>query len=395
MIELIATTSFGLEAVVARELRRLGYERQTTEDGRVRFTADEAAICRANLHLRSAERVLLKLGEFEARDFGELFDQTVALPWAEWLPADAAFPVRGRSVKSQLASVPNCQSIVKKAIAESLTRSHRRVWFEETGPEFAVEVSILKDRVTLSIDTSGRGLHKRGYRKLVGPSPLRETLAAALVQLSYWNAGRPLIDPFCGSGTIAIEAALLGRDMAPGLGRSFAAERWPRIADTLWTEVRSEARDSIQDRPLSIIGTDSDADVLRLARHHAREAGVEDAIHFQQQPLAEFTTKRPYGCIICNPPYGERSGDRNSAEAIYREMARVFAPLETWSIYVITSHPEFERLFARRADRRRKLYNGRMECTYYQFYGPRPPLRINEKITSAFGGANSLSPGRG
>jgi len=373
-LELIATAAFGLEAVVSRELKQLGYEEQTVEDGRVSFTGDERAICRANLWLRSADRVLLKLGEFEARDFGQLFDKTKALPWEDWLTEDAAFPVRGRSVRSQLSSVPDCQSIVKKAVVEKLKTVHHRDWFDETGANRSIEVSLLKDRATLTIDTTGPSLHKRGYRTLVGSAPLKETLAAGPVQLSFWNASRPLVDPFCGSGTIPIEAALLGRNLAPGLGRSFAAEAWPNISPRSWQDAREEAHD-LQHNSIegSIIGTDADENVLKLARQHARAAGVADDLHLQQQPIAEFTTRRTYGCAICNPPYGQRIGKRDDVEALYREMARVFAPLETWSIYVLTAFPGFEKIFGRKASKRRKLYNGRIECTYYQYFGPRPP----------------------
>lgn len=373
-LTLVATAAFGLEAVVAREVERLGYAERSVADGRVTFAADEAAVCRANLWLRSADRVLVRLGEFEARDFGELFDRTRDLPWAEWLPADAAFPVRAKSVRSQLRSVPDVQSIVKKAIVESLKRTYHREWFEETGLAFGVEASILKDRVTLTLDTTGPGLHKRGYRTLVGTAPLKETLAAALIQLSYWNADRPLIDPLCGSGTIAIEAALIAQNRAPGLERTFPSEKWPRISPLLWSNARSEAREAITAAaPASIVGTDFDEEELRLARHHARAAGVESIVHFQRKALAEFSTSRRYGCLITNPPYGERSGERSEAEAVYRELGRVLAGLETWSIYVLTSHDHFEQVFRRRADRRRKLYNGRIPCTYYQFLGPKPP----------------------
>lgn len=375
-VELIATAGFGLEAVVSRELKSLGYDRQTVEDGRVTFIADEAAVCRANLWLRSADRVLVKIGEFDAHDFGELFDGTKALPWDEWLSAKAAFPVRGKSVRSRLHSVPDCQALVKKAIVEKLKQSHKTEWFEETGPTYAVEASLLKDHVTLAIDTSGPGLHKRGYRKLTGLAPLKETLAAALVQLSYWNADRPFLDPLCGTGTIPIEAALIGRNLAPGLHRQFAAEEWSRIPRRLWEEARREAQDVARREPIGpLIATDQDDEALRLARYHARQAGVEESIHFQQKELRDLTTKRKYGCVICNPPYGERLGDVAEAEAVYHEMGQVFAPLDTWSIYVLTSHPEFERISGRRADRRRKLYNGRIECTYYQYLGPRPPRK--------------------
>jgi putative N6-adenine-specific DNA methylase len=373
-LELIATTAFGLEAVVARELKELGYAEQRVEDGRVRFTADAAAVCRTNIRLRAASRVLLCVAEFEARDFGELFDRTRNLAWEDWIAVDAAFPVRGRSVRSQLHSVPDCQSIVKKAVVERLRDVYRRDWFDETGPAYAIEVSLLNDRATLTLDTSGEALHRRGYRTLVGAAPLRETLAAALVLLSYWNRERPLVDPFCGSGTIPIEAALIGRNIAPGLNRTFAAERWPQFAASHWDAARQEARNMVQPAlPIKIIGNDSDERVLSLARQHAVAAGVAEDVHFQQKPLAEFSSARKYGCIITNPPYGERLGEQREVEALYRTMGRVFAPLDTWSIYVLTSHAEFERLYGRRSDRRRKLYNSNIACTYYQFYGPKPP----------------------
>ncbi len=382
-IELVATASFGLEAVVSRELKQLGYAEQSGEDGRVTFAGDLEAICRTNLWLRSADRVLVKVGSFDASDFGELFEQTKALPWADWLPKDAEFPVSGKSVRSQLHSVPDCQALVKKAIVEKLKLSYRCDWFEETGPKYAIEVSILKDRATLTIDTTGPGLHKRGYRKLAGPAPLKETLAAGLIQLSYWNAGRPLVDPFCGTGTIPIEAAMIGRNMAPGLNREFAAEQWPQIPERTWQDARDAARESAIGTTLdfTLIGTDNDEDVLSLARYHAQQAGVAENIHFQHKEFADFTTQRKYGCIICNPPYGERMGDQEQSEIIYRQMSQTFAPLDTWSIYVLTSHANFEQLLNRRATRRRKLYNGRIECTYYQYPGPRPPRQRMEGPT--------------
>jgi len=373
-IELIATASFGLEAVVARELKQLGYERQTVEDGRVTFVADLQAICRTNLWLRSADRVLVKLGGFEAKDFGELFDRTTALSWSDWLPRDAAFPVRGKSVRSQLHSVPDCQAIVKKAVVENLKRAHRVDWFEETGASFSIEVSLLKDRATLTLDTTGPGLHKRGYRTSIGEAPLKETLAAALVQLSFWNIERPFLDPFCGSGTLPIEAALWGRNIAPGWKREFAAEGWPRVPKALWTEARREAADLIRgnlDTPL--VGSDIDERALGMARRHAQNAGVESDITFEQRAFRDVAPRRKYGCLVCNPPYGERSGDVAQAVELARETANVFRRLDTWSFYVLTALPRFEELCGRRADRRRKLYNGRIECMYYQFYGPRPP----------------------
>jgi putative N6-adenine-specific DNA methylase len=378
--QLIATSTFGLEAVVSRELKQLGFEDLKVEDGRVYFQGDESAICKANLWLRSANRVLVEVGTFQAVDFGELFDQTEAIDWSEWIQKDSAFPVRGKSVRSQLHSVPHCQSIVKKAIVSQLGKKYQTEWLEETGAEYPIEVAIRKDQVSLTIDTSGDSLHKRGYRKLAGPSPIKETLAAGLIQLSYWNRERVLIDPFCGSGTIPVEAALIGRNIAPGKFRSFQSENWSQIPANLWKEAREEATSlELPNLEEPIIGTDLDDSVLSLARYHAEQAGVADEIHFQQKAFSEFTTKRHYGCLICNPPYGERSGELEAAESIYENMGRIFPDLETWSIYVLTSYKQFESLCHRKADRRRKLYNGRIECTYYQYYGPRPPRRKNNE----------------
>jgi putative N6-adenine-specific DNA methylase len=373
-IELIATATFGLEAVVAREVRALGYDDVKVENARVTFKADTRAICRANLWLRSADRVLVKMGEFPAYSFAELFEKTKALPWPDWLPEKASFPVEGKSIRSKLFSVPDCQAIVKKAIVESMKKKYRRQWFEETGPRYTIEVALLKDMATLTIDTSGPGLHKRGYRKLSSAAPLKETLAAAMIQLSRWQPDRVLIDPFCGSGTIPIEAALIGLNLAPGLQREFAAEKWPNISSKLWQEARQEARDlARRDQTLQIRGTDIDHRVLGMARYHGRLAGVDKYIHWQQQPVSELRARQKYGYIICNPPYGERLEDRAAVENLYREMGRVFGNLDTWSFYVLTSHPRFEKLFGRRADKNRKLYNGRIQCYYYQFFGPRPP----------------------
>ena len=373
-LRLIATAAFGLEAVVGRELRRLGYEPDQVENGRVAFTADRAAICRCNLWLRSADRVLLEMGSFEARDFGELFDRTTSLPWSDWLTAEASFPVRGKSVRSTLHSVPDCQSIVKKAVVENLKQAYGKSWFDEDGPSMPIEVSIVKDTATLSIDTTGAGLHKRGYRTLSGPAPLKETLAAGLVQISDWRHDRPFVDPFCGTGTLPIEAALIAHNLAPGLNRNFAAESWPQIDGKLWSAAREEARDLAPGQSaFTLIGTDLDEGPLSLARHHARQAGVESSIHFQQKAFADFTTSRKYGCIVCNPPYGERAGSQHEAEALYHQMGKVFSGLPTWSFYVLTSHRRFESIIGRKSDKRRKLYNGPIACTYYQFFGPRPP----------------------
>lgn len=373
-IELIATSAFGLEAVVSRELRELGYHDQKVEDGRVTFVGDELAICRCNLWLRAADRVLVKVGGFRATDFGEFFPQIENLPWHEWLEVDAKFPVAGKSVRSQLHHEPTIQSVTKKAIVESLKRHYQRHWFQESGTEYQIEVSILKDEVLLCIDTSGIGLHKRGYRASSGGAPLRETMAAALVLLSYWNRERPFLDPFCGSGTIPIEAALIGRNRAPGLSRNFLCENWPQISRQCWKEAREEARDKMLGKPqLSLIASDIDPKVLRTAQANAISAGVGSDIEFKTMDVLELKTSLEYGAIITNPPYGERLGDEESAAAIYDDMADAFEPLNHWSIYVLTSHPGFERHFRRRATRRRKLYNGRLECQYYQFLGPRPP----------------------
>lgn len=373
-LTLIATTAFGLEAVVARELATLGYAETKVEDGRVRFRGQPADVCRANLWLRSADRVLIQLADFEATDFGVLFDGAHAIPWEDWLGERSAFPVRGRSVRSQLHSVPDCQKLVKKAIVERLKRTYSTVWFEETGPEFPIDVQLLKDRCTITLDTTGPGLHKRGYRTLTGAAPLKETLAAALVQLSYWNRERLLVDPCCGSGTILIEAALIGRNLAPGLNRSFAAEQWPRIQQRLWDDARAEARARTGPALVeTLTGYDIDEPALQLARTAAKQAGVFDDLHFQQRSVADFRTSRQYGCLITNPPYGERLGEQNEVTALYRLLGEKLRPLDTWSLYVLTSHPEFEALFGRKAARKRKLFNGRIECQYFQYPGPKPP----------------------
>ncbi len=373
-IELIATAAFGLESIVARELKNLGYDNLIVENGRVTFPTEELGICRTNLWLRSSDRVLLKMGSFKARTFEELFQQTKALPWEEWLTEDANFPVQGKSIKSQLFSVSDCQAIVKKAIVERLKENYGRSWFEETGPRYQIEVALLNDVVTLTIDTSGLGLHKRGYRQLAGQAPLKETLAAAMIQLSHWHNDRALIDPFCGTGTIPIEAALIAQNRAPGLKRNFAAEKWPRVPKALWQEAWQEALD-FWDRsvPLHIYGSDIDPTALALARTHAIEAGVEDVIHFQRLPVADVRSRFKYGHMIANPPYGERLGDVTEIEVLYRELGETFNSLENWSLHMLTTHQFPERLIGRRWDKSRKLYTGRLECHYFQFFGARPP----------------------
>jgi putative N6-adenine-specific DNA methylase len=378
-IELIAIATFGLEAVVAREVESLGYSDIKVQNARVTFMGDESAICRCNLWLRSADRVLIKMGEFKALTYDELFEGTKALSWPDWLPEDAIFPVEGKSIKSKLFSVPDCQSIVKKAIVEKMKQRYHQEWFAENGPKYTIEIALLDDIATLTIDTSGPGLHKRGYRKLASQAPLKETLAAAMINLSFWNPERILLDPFCGSGTIPIEAALIGLNMAPGLNREFAAEKWSQIPAQTWEQARTEAKDSIRrDLKLKIMGTDIDQEVLSLARYHQKLAGLEGQIHFQQLPVAELHNSHKYGCIVCNPPYGERVSNPAEVENLYREMKNVFKELDTWSFYIITSYPGFENVFGRHADRRRKLYNGRIECQYYQFHGPRPPKKEKE-----------------
>ena len=389
--ELIATTTFGLESVVTRELERLGYTDMRTLDGKVHFAGDERDIARCNMWLRSADRLLIKVGEFHAPDFGALFDKTVDLPWSDLLPVDATFPVAGRSVQSRLHAVPAVQGCVKKAIVESLKKKYNRFRFDETGAEFAIEVSLLRDVATLTIDTSGDGLHKRGYREFAGPAPLRETMAAGLLQLSYWNRDRQFVDPFCGSGTLPIEAALIGRNIAPGSGRSFIAEDWPWMDRKMWKDVRTEAKDLRQPRMSEPIqGFDHDPAAIRLSEKSAAEAGVGGDIQFRVQEISEFKSSREYGVVVCNPPYGERMGQPEEVEAVYRELGRVCDSLPTWSFYVITSNTWFEKHFGRRAPRRRKLYNGRLECQFYQYMGPAPP-RERKDATANDADANETS----
>ena len=381
--ELIATTTFGLESVVTRELERLGYSGMRTVDGKVHFSGDERDIARCNMWLRSADRLLIKAGEFHAPDFGALFDKTVDLPWSDLLPVDAQFPVAGRSVQSRLHAVPSVQGCVKKAIVESLKKKYNRFRFDETGAEFAIEVSLLRDTATLTIDTSGDGLHKRGYREYAGPAPLRETMAAGLLKLSYWNRDRQFVDPFCGSGTLPIEAALIGRNIAPGSGRSFIAEDWPWMDRRMWKDVRTESKDLRQPRMSEPIqGFDHDPAAIRLSEKSAAEAGVGGDIQFRIQEISQLRSAREFGVVVCNPPYGERMGSPQEVEAVYRELGRVCDSMPTWSFYVLTSNSWFEKHFGRRAPRRRKLYNGRLECQFYQYMGPAPP-RPNTDVSNA------------
>jgi 23S rRNA (guanine2445-N2)-methyltransferase / 23S rRNA (guanine2069-N7)-methyltransferase len=373
-LDLVATSTFGLEAVVMRELADLGYEARCPQTGRIEFEGDADAIARANLRLRCADRVFVQLASFPAADFDALFDTVVDLPWEDWIGAEDAFPVSGRSVKSTLTSVPAVQRTVKKAMVERLMHAHGVRALPESGAVFAVEVALHKDVATLLLDTSGEGLHKRGYRDLVGAAPLRETLAAALVDLSFWKPGKPLVDPFCGSGTIAIEAAMAGRNLAPGLGRTFAAEDWPVLDEEIWVRAHEEARDLERpDLGEPIVATDLDDAPLSLARRHAHRAGVAADIRFERRAFAALESSREFGCLVTNPPYGVRLEEHRDVLELYESMPRVFARLPTWSFFVLTSWPDFERVIGRRADRRRKLYNAQIECTYYQFHGPRPP----------------------
>ncbi|MED1784400.1 class I SAM-dependent RNA methyltransferase [Brevibacillus fortis] len=373
-VELIATATFGLESVVAEEVKALGYGPVQVENGKVTFTADISAIPRTNLWLRTADRVRLKIGEFKATTFDELFEKTKALPWADWITEDGTFPVEGKSVKSTLFSVPDCQAIVKKAVVESLKKTYKSEWFDEQGPMYKIEVALLKDVATLTIDTSGPGLHKRGYRELIGQAPLKETMAAAMIMLSRWKPDRVFMDPFCGSGTIPIEAALIGQNIAPGMNREFVSESWPIIPKTVWREARAETHDLARyDQKLEIIGTDMDDEILKIARRNATEAGVDDLIHFQRMDVRDVRTSRKYGYLICNPPYGERLGEWKQVAKMYGEMGKTFATLDTWSFYIITSDEQFEEHFGRTASKKRKLYNGNIKVDYYQFFGPRPP----------------------
>ena len=376
--DLIATSAMGLEAVVAKEVRDLGYE-CSVENGRISFKGDERAIARTNLWLRTADRVKIKVGEFRVSSFDELFEKTKALAWEQYLPEDAEFPVSGKSVKSKLYSVPDCQAIVKKAIVERMKTHYKRSgWFDENGPKYKIEVALLKDIATITLDTSGVGLHKRGYRVDQGEAPLKETLAAALILVTNWSPDRPLIDPFCGSGTIPIEAALIGQNIAPGFNREFISETWPIIKSTIWEEARTEAEDLANyDQPLDITGADIDHRMVKIAEENAFEAGLGDLIRFKQMRVQDLTVKQEYGVIIGNPPYGERLGEKPAVEKMYREMGQVFADLDTWSIYILTSHPEFETLFGKPATKKRKLFNGFIRTDLYQYWGKRPP-RKNE-----------------
>lgn len=375
-LELIATATFGLESVVKREIKQLGYRITGSEDGKITYMTDERGIARSNLWLRCADRVLLKMGEFMAETSEDLFQQTMAIPWEEWIPEDGKFTVTCTTVKSKLRSEPACQKTVKKAIVKRMSSVYLREHFPETGADYTVKVTLLKDRATLTIDTSGAGLHTRGYRKHAVTAPIKETLAAALVELSFWKPGRLLLDPFCGSGTIPIEAAMIGRNIAPGLGRSFASEEWDNIDPSIWKEERAAAYKAIDyDSDLRIAARDVDREAIAAARENAEDAGVDDCIDFSEGNFFKLRSMpEPYSVIITNPPYGKRIGDKEELKAVNRHFKELIGNDETLSCYVITADKNLEKaLLPRRPDRRRKLYNGRMETCYYQYYGKRPP----------------------
>ncbi|MEI5907244.1 class I SAM-dependent RNA methyltransferase [Bacillus spongiae] len=374
---IIATAAMGLESLVANEVKNLGYDCKV-ENGKVIYEGDERAIARSNMWLRTADRVKILVGEFKAYSFDELFEKTKSLPWERYLSVDAEFPVQGKSVKSKLYSVPDCQAIVKKAIVEKIKKAYKQTsWLTEDGPLVKIEIAIHKDKASLLIDTSGAGLHKRGYRASQGEAPLKETLAAALVQLSRWTPNRPFVDPFCGSGTIPIEAALIGQNIAPGFNREFLSEDWSWMRKEVWDEVRTEVEDLANyDRELDIVGSDLDHRMIEISKQNAFEAGLGDVISFKQMQVKDISTKKEYGIIIGNPPYGERLGDRKEVENMYRDMGEAFNRLSTWSVYIMTSYEDFEKQYGKVATKKRKLFNGFIKTDFYQYWGPKPP-KIN------------------
>ena len=376
--ELIAPCHFGLETVLKKEIIDLGYEISQVEDGRVTFTGDAEAICRANVGLRTAERVLLKIGSVQAFTFEELFDRTKELPWEEYIPVDGRFWVtKATSIKSKLFSPSDIQSLVKKAIVERLKTVYHVSWFEEDGASYPIRVFLMKDTVTVATDTSGDSLHKRGYRKLTSKAPITETLAAALILLTPWKKDRILVDPFCGSGTFPIEAAMMAANIAPGMNRSFAAEEWENlIPKREWYDVLDEAREAVDlSVETDIQGYDIDGEIVRAARENAKLAGVDKLIHFQQRDVAAMSHPKKYGFLITNPPYGERIEEKENLPALYRTLGERFAELDSWSEYVITAYEDAEKYIGRKADRNRKIYNGMMKTYFYQFLGPRPPKK--------------------
>ena len=371
---MIATAAFGIESVVGDEVKALGFENVMIENNKVEYDSDAYGICLSNLWLRCADRVFIKLAEFKATSFEELFQGVKKIPWENFIPENGEFPVNAKSVKSTLFSLSDIQAISKKASVERLKSVYGREWFKEDGPKISIMVSILKDVVTVMIDTSGEGLHRRGYREYANEAPLRETIAAAMVKLSRWNKKIPLIDPLCGSGTILIEAAMIGKNIAPGLKRKFASEQWPILTPEMWEKARTEALNAIdEEAEMTLQGYDLDPRSIRQAAINAELAGVDDVIHLQVRDVNDFSTKIKYGYIITNPPYGERLGDAESVEKLYKMMGEKFLANDTWSFNVITAHEGFEKAFGKKATKNRKLYNGKLKCYYYQYFGPRPP----------------------
>ena len=377
---IIATTAFGLESVVKDEIKQLGYAITQTENGRVHFEGDARSVCEANLWLRCADRVLIEMGQFKAVTFDSLYEQTKALPWEELIPEDGCFPAaKISSVKSTLFSKSDGQRIVKKAVVDRLSRQYGIDVFPETGATFPIHIRILKDVVSLCVDTSGSGLHKRGYREHAGAAPLKETMAAAMVKLSRWRPERPFLDPLCGSGTIVIEAAMIGKNIAPGLKRSFVSETWSDAWKKQYDLARQEAEQAKNDKTFRLLGSDIDGKVLKQARANAALAGVEALVAFQKLPVQKIATKRRYGVIVTNPPYGERLGDEAEMKTLYADMGRVFSGLPDWSHFILCAYPEFERYFGKKATKNRKLYNSMIKTYFYQYFGPLPRHRDSEK----------------
>lgn len=376
--ELIVPCHFGLEAVMKKEILDLGYEVSQVEDGRVTFIGDAEAICRANIFLRTTERVLLKVGSFHAETFEDLFQGTRAIPWEEYLPKDAKFWVaKASSIKSKLFSPSDIQSIMKKAMVERMKKAYGIEWFPENGASFPLRVFLHKDTVTVALDTTGESLHKRGYRTLTSKAPITETLAAALIMLTPWKSDRILVDPFCGSGTFPIEAAMIAANMAPGMNRSFLSESWTNlIPKKCWYDAIDEATEMVDDTvKVDIQGYDIDGEVIKAARENAERAGVDHMIHFQERPVAQLSHPKKYGFIITNPPYGERIEEKKNLPALYKTIGERFKALDSWSMYLITAYEDAERYIGRKADKNRKIYNGMMKTYYYQFMGPKPPRR--------------------
>ncbi len=366
--DLCAPCLFGLESIVAEELKRMDMQNVRAENGRVFFSGGFEEMARANIRLRCAERVLIRLGSFHASTFDELFEGTKALPWEDLLPPDAEFPVKGHSINSKLMSIPDCQSIVKKAVVERLKTKYKTEWFEETGPQYRISFAILKDTADLLIDTSGEGLHKRGYRAVGNEAPLRETLAAAMVNLSRYRGRGRLCDPFCGSGTIAIEAALIARNRAAGIFRSFAAQAWPQAPEKLWQDARNAAKALEFEGAYDIWGGDVDEKAISIASGNAKKAGVDDIIRFEKADAGKFSPVEPGGTVVTNPPYGQRLSDIETAQGLYRSFGRACRALPDWSLYLISPNPDFETHFGRVADKKRKLYNGMIQCNLYMYF---------------------------